>query len=163
MNLQEAGRVHFIGIGGVGMSAIAKVMIEKGISVSGSDLKKSRAASVLAAMGVEVHIGHDASHVEGAGAVVISMVMFWTRETFSEPIVMEKVPSPVPRRITSACPPLLSLVAIARSSRLSASKSPTASHKGRRASWTSAARSSTTCRTPSPRRRGPSRVWCSSC
>lgn len=66
------GRVHFIGIGGAGMSAIAKVLIERGIEVSGSDLKRSRAATVLEAMGADVHIGHDASLVTGAGVVVAS-------------------------------------------------------------------------------------------
>ena len=67
-----ARRVHFVGIGGAGMSAIAKVLMERGLEVSGSDLKRSRAATMLEAMGVEVHIGHDASLVDGADMVVIS-------------------------------------------------------------------------------------------
>ena len=67
-----AGRVHFIGIGGAGMSAIAKVLIERGVEVSGSDLKRSRAAAVLAAMGAAVHVGHDADLVAGASVVVAS-------------------------------------------------------------------------------------------
>ena len=66
------GRVHFVGIGGAGMSAIAKVLVERGVSVSGSDLKGSRAASMLAAMGVEFEVGHDPSHVDGAAVVVVS-------------------------------------------------------------------------------------------
>ncbi len=56
----ESG-VHFIGVGGAGMSAIAKVLLERGHRVSGSDLKRSRAATILEAMGAIVHIGHDAS------------------------------------------------------------------------------------------------------
>lgn len=67
-----ARRIHFVGIGGAGMSAIAKVLMERGLEVSGSDLKRSRAATMLEAMGVDVHIGHDASLVDGADAVVIS-------------------------------------------------------------------------------------------
>ena len=67
-----ARRVHFVGIGGAGMSAIAKVLMERGLEVSGSDLKRSRAATMLEAMGVEVHIGHEASLVDGADTVVIS-------------------------------------------------------------------------------------------
>ncbi|HYY45303.1 MAG TPA: UDP-N-acetylmuramate--L-alanine ligase [Actinomycetota bacterium] len=70
--LTRAGRVHFIGIGGAGMSAIAKVLIEQGVEVSGSDLKRSRAAVALEAMGARVHLGHAPSHVEGAGIVVVS-------------------------------------------------------------------------------------------
>ena len=64
--------VHFVGIGGAGMSAIAKVLIERGVQVSGSDLKGSRAATMLEVMGAEIHIGHDASNVEGKGVVVVS-------------------------------------------------------------------------------------------
>lgn len=72
MNLLAGHSVHFIGIGGAGMSAIAKVLVERGVPVTGSDLKRSRAATALAAMGATVHVGHDASHVEGAGVVVAS-------------------------------------------------------------------------------------------
>jgi UDP-N-acetylmuramate--alanine ligase len=67
-----ASRVHFVGIGGAGMSAIAKVLLERGFEVSGSDLKRSRAATMLEAMGVSVHIGHEPSLVDGADVVVIS-------------------------------------------------------------------------------------------
>ena len=54
------------------MSAIAKVLLERGVAVSGSDLKGSRAVTVLAAMGAEVHLGHDASHLNAAELVVVS-------------------------------------------------------------------------------------------
>ena len=67
-----ARRVHFVGIGGAGMSAIAKVLMERGFEVSGSDLKRSRGATMLEAMGVGVHIGHQATLVDGADVVVIS-------------------------------------------------------------------------------------------
>ena len=68
----DNGRVHFVGIGGAGMSAIAKVLLERGIEVSGSDLKRSKAIGVLEATGAVVSIGHDAGAVAGAGLVVIS-------------------------------------------------------------------------------------------
>ncbi|HYP24237.1 MAG TPA: UDP-N-acetylmuramate--L-alanine ligase [Actinomycetota bacterium] len=64
--------VHFVGIGGAGMSAIAKVLLERGVTVSGSDLKASRPATLLEAMGARVAIGHDAAHVSGADVVVVS-------------------------------------------------------------------------------------------
>lgn len=54
------------------MSAIAKVLLERDVPVSGSDLKTSRATAVLSAMGADVHIGHEASLVEGAHVVVVS-------------------------------------------------------------------------------------------
>jgi UDP-N-acetylmuramate--alanine ligase len=68
----EGRSVHFIGIGGAGMSAIAKVLLERGCSVSGSDLKMSRAATMLEAMGAAVHVGHDASHISDDMVVVYS-------------------------------------------------------------------------------------------
>ena len=66
------GRVHFIGIGGVGMSAIAKVLIERGVRVTGSDLKRSGVLTTLEAVGAQVSIGHRAEAVEGADLVVVS-------------------------------------------------------------------------------------------
>ena len=66
------GPVHFIGVGGAGMSAIAKVLLERGVAVSGSDLKRSRAFSSLEAMGADICVGHDAALVEGARVVVVS-------------------------------------------------------------------------------------------
>ncbi len=68
----SSGRVHFVGIGGAGMSAIAKVLIERGTEVSGSDLKGSRVATMLEAMGADIHIGHDARLVHGAQTVIVS-------------------------------------------------------------------------------------------
>ena len=72
MTFAGASRVHFVGISGAGMSAIAKVLLERGTHVSGSDLKSSRAMTVLGAMGAEVHVGHDEAHVSGADLVVVS-------------------------------------------------------------------------------------------
>lgn len=72
MNIDPPQRVHFIGIGGAGMSAIAKVLLERGFEVTGSDLKSSRVSSVLEAMGATVHIGHDPAHIDHASTVVVS-------------------------------------------------------------------------------------------
>ena len=65
-------RVHFIGIGGVGMSGIAEVLCTLGYTVSGSDLVASPAVERLRAAGASVHIGHDAAHVETVDVVVVS-------------------------------------------------------------------------------------------
>src|SRR5687768_705836 len=72
MSFSGATKVHFVGIGGAGMSAIAKGLLERGTGVSGSDLKSSRAMTVLGAMGAEVHVGHDAAHVDEADLIVVS-------------------------------------------------------------------------------------------
>ncbi len=65
-------RVHFVGIGGAGMSGIAEVLATQGYRVSGSDLAGSAVTKRLAGLGVTITIGHDATHVAGADAVVVS-------------------------------------------------------------------------------------------
>ena len=65
-------RVHFVGIGGAGMSGIAEVLATQGYQVSGSDLSASAATRRLASLGVKVTIGHAAENVAGAQAVVVS-------------------------------------------------------------------------------------------
>jgi UDP-N-acetylmuramate--alanine ligase len=65
-------RVHFVGIGGVGMSGIALVLKNMGFEVSGSDLKESDATQRLRAAGIRVGIGHDAAHCADAQAVAYS-------------------------------------------------------------------------------------------
>lgn len=67
-----AGPVHFIGIGGAGMSGIAAVLARLGVAVTGSDLKVSRYTRHVEELGVEVHIGHDAANLGEAAMVVIS-------------------------------------------------------------------------------------------
>ena len=65
-------QIHFVGIGGAGMSGIAEVLLNLGYAVSGSDLSESTATRRLAAAGAQVRIGHAASHVAEADVVVIS-------------------------------------------------------------------------------------------
>ncbi|SCW46293.1 UDP-N-acetylmuramate--L-alanine ligase [Paenibacillus tianmuensis] len=67
--------IHFIGIGGYGMSAIAKVMLEMGYQVSGSDLAQQELTEKLAAKGAQVFIGHKAQNVKGADVVVYSTAL----------------------------------------------------------------------------------------
>ena len=64
--------VHFVGIGGSGMSGIAEVMLSLGYDVQGSDLKHNKAVKRLESQGARVFIGHDADHVTDADAVVVS-------------------------------------------------------------------------------------------
>ena len=65
-------KIHFIGIGGSGMSGIAEVLLNLGYRISGSDLSDSATLQRLARLGIETHIGHDASHLQEADAVVTS-------------------------------------------------------------------------------------------
>ncbi|MFK0179343.1 UDP-N-acetylmuramate--L-alanine ligase [Streptomyces xanthochromogenes] len=66
-------RPHFIGIGGAGMSGIAKILAQRGAEVAGSDAKESATAEALRALGATVHIGHAAGHLaDDATCVVVS-------------------------------------------------------------------------------------------
>ena len=64
--------IHFVGVGGAGMSGIAEILHNLGYRVSGSDANDSATVQRLADLGIAVRIGHDAAHIEGAEAVVTS-------------------------------------------------------------------------------------------
>jgi UDP-N-acetylmuramate--alanine ligase len=64
--------IHFVGIGGSGMSGIAEVLLNLGYSVSGSDAAESAATRRLAQLGAKVWLGHAAEHIAGADAIVVS-------------------------------------------------------------------------------------------
>ncbi len=70
--MDQVQHVHFVGIGGYGMSAIARVLLDLGIKVTGSDVAMNELAKKLKARGAVVMLGHDAKHVEGADLVVYS-------------------------------------------------------------------------------------------
>jgi UDP-N-acetylmuramate--alanine ligase len=72
LDLRHPRRVHVIGVGGAGMSAIATVLAAMGHTVTGSDLRRSAATERLARQGVTVSIGHEAAHVAGADVVTAS-------------------------------------------------------------------------------------------
>ena len=71
----ELSRVHMVGIGGAGMSGIARILLARGGAVSGSDAKESRTVLALRARGAEVRVGHDASALDmlpGGPTVVVT-------------------------------------------------------------------------------------------
>lgn len=70
--LVSLGRVHFIGLGGAGMSAVARIMLARGVTVSGSDSRDSPLLRDLERLGATVHVGQSADNVQKADAVVIS-------------------------------------------------------------------------------------------
>ncbi len=66
------GTWHLIGIGGIGVSAVARVLHARGCRVQGSDVRASQLTHALEALGIQVHIGHNASHLDGVDTVVVS-------------------------------------------------------------------------------------------
>jgi UDP-N-acetylmuramate--alanine ligase len=89
--------IHFVGIGGSGMSGIAEVLLNLGYNVSGSDLGSNAASQRLASLGANVMLGHDAANVVGADAVVTSTAV---KEDNPEVIAARAAKTPiVPRAI----------------------------------------------------------------
>ncbi|HVG24664.1 MAG TPA: UDP-N-acetylmuramate--L-alanine ligase [Thermoanaerobaculia bacterium] len=72
MNFGDIKNIHFVGIGGIGMSGIAEILADSGVAVSGCDAKPSPATDLLTSRGVRVVIGHDPSHLEGVDCVVVT-------------------------------------------------------------------------------------------
>ena len=72
MIFDQIKNVHFVGIGGIGMSGIAELLATAGITVTGCDLKRSAATELLRRRGITIHIGHDPEHLHGADLVVVT-------------------------------------------------------------------------------------------
>ena len=70
--LAQIRRIHFVGIGGSGMSGLAELIKNLGHGVSGSDVKRSEATDRLTRQGIQVHVGHDARFVGDAEMLVVS-------------------------------------------------------------------------------------------
>lgn len=70
--MRRIRRIHFVGIGGVGMCGIAEVLLNQGYEISGSDIKLSPVTERLASQGAQIFIGHQESNVQGAHVVVVS-------------------------------------------------------------------------------------------
>lgn len=70
--MHKVRRIHFVGIGGAGMSGIAEVLLNEGYEISGSDIAASKVTQRLESLGVKVFIGHSVANVEGANVVVVS-------------------------------------------------------------------------------------------
>src|SRR5919112_4075895 len=71
-SLEELGAVHFVGIGGAGMSGIARILLARGVPVSGSDRRDTPTLLALRALGARVELGHAAEHLGSADTVVVS-------------------------------------------------------------------------------------------
>ena len=92
----DLGPVHFVGIGGIGMSGIAEIMLKIGYSVQGSDAKASANTDRLEKLGARIFIGHDAAHIgDGVSAVVYSTAV---KATNPEMVVARERRIPLVRR-----------------------------------------------------------------
>ena len=72
LNLTPGQHIHLVGIGGAGLSAIARILLQRGFTVSGSDLRKSSITIALESEGARVYRGHRADFVEGADLLLVS-------------------------------------------------------------------------------------------
>lgn len=78
----QQGLTHFVGIGGIGMSGVAQLLIECGGKVSGSDVAENVNVTRLRQMGAQIYIGHDAAHVNDATRIVISTAVKSSNEEY---------------------------------------------------------------------------------
>ena len=78
----DLGKVHFIGIGGSGMSGIARILIGMGHKVTGSDLRDTSNVAALRELGAEIFIGHDAAHLGNPDTVVVTSALWPTNPEY---------------------------------------------------------------------------------
>lgn len=79
---EDLGTVHFIGIGGSGMSGIARILLGMGHKVTGSDLRDTSNVAALRELGATIHIGHDASHLGNPDTVVVTSALWPTNPEY---------------------------------------------------------------------------------
>ncbi|MFZ6033161.1 MULTISPECIES: UDP-N-acetylmuramate--L-alanine ligase [Melioribacter] len=70
--MKTVKNVHFVGIGGIGMSGIAEILLNQGFNITGSDLNKTEITDRLESLGIKIYEGHDPANIEGADVVVYS-------------------------------------------------------------------------------------------
>src|SRR5256886_11474540 len=87
--------IHFVGIGGAGMSGIAEILLNLGYRVTGSDLRRNDAVERLEQLGAKVSVGHEASHVEGAHVVVYSSAV--SRDNVEVQVARQRQIPTIPR------------------------------------------------------------------
>ena len=88
-------QIHFVGIGGSGMSGIAEILVNLGYRVTGSDQKRGEAVERLEQLGAKVFMGHEASHVEGAHVVVYSSAV--SRDNIEVQVARQRQLPVIPR------------------------------------------------------------------
>src|SRR6478609_4894478 len=81
--LADLGRVHIMGIAGAGMSGLARILLERGVEVSGCEARDSLGVAALRALGATVHIGHSAEHLDDADSFVYTTAINPNHEEFA--------------------------------------------------------------------------------
>ena len=71
INLPDYKKIHCIGIGGIGLSAVAEILMARGYDISGSDMRESDMTAKLAHDGAQIYIGHKAENVEGKDLIIL--------------------------------------------------------------------------------------------
>ena len=72
INLPDYKKIHCIGIGGIGLSAVAEILMARGYDISGSDMRESDMTAKLAHDGAQIYIGHKAENVDGKDLIIYS-------------------------------------------------------------------------------------------
>ena len=79
---KNLGIIHFIGIGGIGMSGIAEILFQSGYQVQGSDLNKSNITTRLENLGIKIYVGQKKSNIVNAKIIVVSTAISETNEEY---------------------------------------------------------------------------------
>ena len=87
IDLEKYRHYHFIGIGGIGMSALAEILLSDGYKVTGSDMKRSEITDHLASLGAEIFEGHEAENVDGADIVIYTVAIPKDNPEYSRAVV----------------------------------------------------------------------------
>ena len=99
LNLNDFRHIHCVGIGGIGLSAIAEIFLSRGYRVSGSDMKESEITDRLIEKGASIFLGHRAKNVTGADLVI-----------YSSAVALDNQSLPAQLKWYSLSPGLMSLV-----------------------------------------------------
>ncbi|MEJ0014734.1 MAG: Mur ligase domain-containing protein [Actinomycetota bacterium] len=89
-------QIHFVGIGGAGMSGIARIMLSAGLEISGSDIKESAITQSLVALGANVFVGHRPENINGVDVLIISnaisplILKFWRHSVLASKFFLEQ-------------------------------------------------------------------------
>ena len=84
INIASSEIIHFVGIGGIGMSGLAQIMNNMGFAIQGSDLSKNKNTERLVKMGINVYFGHNKKNLKNATMVVISSAVKKNNEEIIE-------------------------------------------------------------------------------
>ena len=89
----NVNNIHFVGIGGVGMSGIAEILIQKGFTISGSDMQTSEYTNHLQNLGAKIYIGHHPDNIKNADIVVYSSAVNVEQNVETNAAIQNQIPT----------------------------------------------------------------------